>query len=274
MAVNWRAPIEWWKRLRPRRKLYIALGISATAILASIVLSTSRPFWQHLRVLAQTHKPGRILGSGVSVYGHVAFSRCGLRVALSVADAPRSHNTSDAGSAHVSNSPVRRIGAADHPDERSYCERTGGKQDPLIREEGPTGSLKPTKEELDAAKAWFAAAPPEVLGNIVALLNRLEAWSMYFTKELADPDVAFGPCAPWFCSTVIQYYAVLLVVRTRGSSGKFPNTVRLFEGWLSGLEEQARGLKEGDLLNQLATLQATGAPKKTLPPPLGTSLDV
>jgi hypothetical protein len=98
---------------------------------------------------------------------------------------------------------------------------------------------------------------------------------MYFTHQLANQDVAFGPCAPYYCSRVVQLYAYLLIARNADeSSGKYPNVVTLFTEWMAQLEHQKRGMEEGHLLEQLAKLQAKGSPRSKLRPPLGTQLEL
>jgi hypothetical protein len=125
---------------------------------------------------------------------------------------------------------------------------------------------------LAKAQAWCNLLPKPLLNDCIRFLNKLEAWAMYFTNGVADHDIAFGPCAPQYCSMIVQNYAVLLTLRVRASAGKYPNAVKLFQGWLAKLEQQAKGLKVDDLLKQLAQAQAKGV-KHTLPKPLGTEID-
>lgn len=128
-------------------------------------------------------------------------------------------------------------------------------------------------DDLARATAWRAKLPHELINASIKHLNRLEAWSMYFTEGLADHQVAFGPCAPVYCATIVQHYAVLLTIRAE-STGKYPNAVKLFLNWVALLEQEKRGLKAGDLLKQLLDLQkqSRGA-KDALPKPLGTQVD-
>ncbi len=132
-----------------------------------------------------------------------------------------------------------------------------------------------TREDLARAQEWFDSLPPEVRSACVALMNRMEAWAMYFTHQLAEADIAFGPCGPYFCSRVVQLYPYLLIARNRDqSSGNYPNVVALFKAWIAQLEEERRGLIRGQLLEQLAELQARGSPRSTLKPPLGTQVEL
>lgn len=128
-------------------------------------------------------------------------------------------------------------------------------------------------EHLERAIEWWSALPPETRHDCMKLLNRMEAWAMYFTNQLADPKVAFGPCGPFFCSLVIQLYAPLIILRQQDTSGNYPNTVKLFKAWMGEMEDQKRGLMEGELLQQLRALQARGSQATRLPDPLGTRLE-
>lgn len=85
------------------------------------------------------------------------------------------------------------------------------------------------KKEVEArerAAQWVAELSSELYGDCVRLLNRLEAWSMYFTKALADGKVAYGPCAPVYVAMVIQLYPLVVHVRALHQSGRFPKPRR------------------------------------------------
>jgi len=121
------------------------------------------------------------------------------------------------------------------------------------------------------AKAWWDALPPEVPKLIVEHMNALEAWAMYFTSGVADRDLAFGPCAPTYVTTVGRYYAFLLVLRSGQGAGKFPNTVLLFQEWYHKLDRERKDGEMKRLDEQMKQLQSKG-PGVTLPPMLGTKL--
>jgi len=124
--------------------------------------------------------------------------------------------------------------------------------------------------DLDAASMWCQELPEGTFGDCIVFLNRLEAWSMYFTSQLADPQIAFGPCASYFCSVVVQNYPVLLHVRNRAaSSGKYPNLVALYTAW----SEQIADEQLSKMLTSLQSLQRRGSPSSRLKSPLGTELD-
>lgn len=125
-----------------------------------------------------------------------------------------------------------------------------------------------------AAQAWIRLVPNDLFGHCIALLNRLEGWSMHFTKGLGDADSAFGPCAPAYCSMVMQLYPVLVVTRTKDSAGKYPNIVELFSSWYGAREDAAKRVKRAQLLEQLEKLQAEGPRGATIQPALGTDFEI
>lgn len=127
--------------------------------------------------------------------------------------------------------------------------------------------------DIRRAYTWYDSIPPPIRADCHTLLNRLEAWAMYFFHGLADSEVAFGPIAPYYCSRIIQLYPVLLITREFGDGGKYPNIVGLYKAWMAKLEHEQRGLEEGDLLRQLKDLQEKGSPSHKLQDPIGTKLD-
>lgn len=131
---------------------------------------------------------------------------------------------------------------------------------------GPTDGveLEPDKKDLTAAGAWVEALPLETYNRIIGLLNRLEAWSVYFTKGVADPDTAFGPIAPLLRAWVGQYYAVLLILRSGidKSAGKFPNLVQLYLQWTAKMDKQQLDRLHRDVVGQLEQAEARLAESK------------
>jgi hypothetical protein len=141
---------------------------------------------------------------------------------------------------------------------------------PLFVERADVVRFDPdTSEHLAAAQTWLHKMPADLHTDCIHLLNRLEAWSMYFTNGVADHEIAFGPCAPVFCSMIVRYYPILLVRRAGQGSGKFPNAVQLFKTWRAKLEAEQDGVKMQGLIEQMRDLQQRRANQPTLPPPLG-----
>lgn len=119
-------------------------------------------------------------------------------------------------------------------------------------------------------RKWIDGLPQGLYFEMIGFLNRVESWSMHFTHGLADERVAAGPCAPTFCSIVVQLYPVLVVQRAKASSGRYPNIVKLYRCWAERMDLDAKGEKERKLRDELGKLQAEGpGASSALEPPLG-----
>lgn len=127
-----------------------------------------------------------------------------------------------------------------------------------------TVQLEPDRENIAAAVQWTASLPNVSYGRIITLLNRLEAWSVYFTKGVADPDTAFGPIAPLLRSWVGQYYAVLLVLRSGvdKASGKYPNLIQLYLQWTAKMDKEQLARLHQDVAGQLEQAEVRLAQSK------------
>lgn len=127
-----------------------------------------------------------------------------------------------------------------------------------------TVELDPDKKNLATAKQWSASLPPNTFGHIITLLNRLEAWSVYFTKGVADADTAFGPIAPLVRSWTGQYYAVLLILRSGDdkASGKYPNLVQLYLQWTAKMDREQLARLHQDIAGQLEQAETRLAQSK------------
>lgn len=118
--------------------------------------------------------------------------------------------------------------------------------------------FNPDPTDLRLAKAWHASLSQDTYNNLANVLNRLEAWSVYFTEGVADAKVAFGPAAPLLRSWVAQYYAVLLLLRS-GSinvSGNFPNLIKLYTAWSAQMDAQQLARQHKDVEGQMQQAHA------------------
>lgn len=123
--------------------------------------------------------------------------------------------------------------------------------------------------QVKAATDWVNKTPIETLNKCIGLLNRMESWAMYFTQGLADASLAYQPCSPVYLSIVLQQYPLLVYLRAQSGSGRFPNTVQLFEAWFvaKNSHEQAENLKK--MAQAMQELREAGE-RASLKPPLGT----
>jgi hypothetical protein len=129
-------------------------------------------------------------------------------------------------------------------------------------------------DDITKAQQWMNALPAELRSMSIGLCNDFEAWSMHFTKRVADHEIAYGPCAVVLCLFVIQHFPVLLALRNGGAAGKYPNLIELYKDWLAQLEHENRGLVRGNLLKQAEEIEARmkKAPKSKLGKAIGTDL--
>ena len=124
-----------------------------------------------------------------------------------------------------------------------------------------------------ASKKWWDGVPLDTKNRIIFFLNDLEAWAMYFTHELAADDVVFGPCAPTFCSIVVQYAPWVIVARKEQYAGFYPNIVDLFRAWRAELDAKERGSKTEAWVRAAQAAEERHAQHK-LAAPLGTKVDI
>jgi hypothetical protein len=130
------------------------------------------------------------------------------------------------------------------------------------------------KVEEQKAIAWRNGLTGADHSVVVAVANRLEAWAMYFTTGVADHELAFGPCAPLYCSMLLQYYPLILASAASGS-GAFPNAKKLYTDWFNLLEQKRSGMKVEELTKQLRRIQEEAAKRggSSLPKVIGTDID-
>lgn len=129
----------------------------------------------------------------------------------------------------------------------------------------------PDPKDLDPARAWKTSLPPGAYNLIVGFLNRLEAWSVYFTAGVADHKVAFGPIAPVLRTWVGQYYPILLLARAELGSGTFPNLIKLYTVWSARMDEQQLARLHHDLVGQMDRTQSVLAQARL--PDVGPNFD-
>jgi hypothetical protein len=126
----------------------------------------------------------------------------------------------------------------------------------------------PDPKDVLPAATWARGLPDGQYVNILGFLNRLEAWCVYFTTGVADDTVAFGPVAPLLRAWVGQYYPVLLVERSAGRSGNFPNVIMLYKVWSARMEQEQLDRLHADLTQQLKR-QRSKSSQLTLPKIIG-----
>ena len=91
-------------------------------------------------------------------------------------------------------------------------------------------------QDSKGAQVWIQQMQSKQLGTIACkILNQCEAFAIYFATGAADEEVAFPVVGSIFCHEVEMFAPWLIAMRTHSSSdytsGKYANTVRLYEIW-------------------------------------------
>ena len=120
--------------------------------------------------------------------------------------------------------------------------------------EGEVGDFSPDSVNDATWGSFWGGAPyqPEAvqaLGIFHSLLNELEAFALYFTKGVADEEIAFGAVGRYFCVLVQQYYPVIAKSRTEKEEDTFQPIVDLYHIWHArvagpSLKKKAEAIKQ------------------------------
>ncbi len=125
--------------------------------------------------------------------------------------------------------------------------------------EGEVGDFSPDSVK-DAAlgRLWDDAhhqpKAAQALGVINSLLNELEAFALYFTKGVADEEIAFVAVGRYFCDLVRRYYPVIAKSRTEKQEDAFQPIVDLYHIWHARVAEPSLKKKAEAIKQELASL--------------------
>jgi len=74
----------------------------------------------------------------------------------------------------------------------------------------------------------------------LAAMNSIEAFSTYFTKGVADEEIAFSSLGSTFCHTVKSFSFIYCMLRNDESQDVLPyeNTIKLYDLWSSQLNSK------------------------------------
>jgi len=126
-------------------------------------------------------------------------------------------------------------------------------------------SLKNASE----AHAWIQQMQTKQLGATACkILNQCEAFAVYFATGAADEEVAYPVVGSLFCHEVEMFAPWLIAMRTHSASnytsGKYANTVRLYEIWADRIRVEEIEAQTKRTQQELGTL------KKEKIKPIGT----
>lgn len=83
------------------------------------------------------------------------------------------------------------------------------------------------------------------------LLNSIEAFSTYFTKGIADEEIAFSAVGLTFCNTIESLHFDIAICRKKEEEYSFQNLVSLYEIWSSRLKKEKLSREKDEILNQI-----------------------
>jgi len=89
------------------------------------------------------------------------------------------------------------------------------------------------KDFLDA----FLKKPDNIALLELEIVNRLEAFSVYFIKGIADEKIAFNSIGRAFCDSVRRFYPIITLLRGRKNPNKpYEILIQLYRCWEQRLE--------------------------------------
>ena len=114
----------------------------------------------------------------------------------------------------------------------------------LIEEMGKDEYIKATKERI------------KLMSLSLATLNSMEAFSVYFIKEVADEEIAFSSIGRTFTESVENLYFDLANCRKKEDSNSFQNLIELYGIWKSKLSKEKLENDQLDLAKQLEAIES------------------
>lgn len=76
------------------------------------------------------------------------------------------------------------------------------------------------------------------LHEILEILNSMEAFSIYFTKGVADEEIAYSSVGRTFCHSVENYSTDICFLRKNDETSAFNNLVKLYSIWNSRVKSE------------------------------------
>jgi len=86
------------------------------------------------------------------------------------------------------------------------------------------------------ATEWFSKNDGET-NLCVNILNSLESFAIYFTKGVADEEIAFSSVGLTYCDSVRDLYPLIAVIRSKAEPKHFEHIVVLYKLWSDRLEK-------------------------------------
>lgn len=95
----------------------------------------------------------------------------------------------------------------------------------------------------------------KLITPMLKALNAMEAFSVYFTKGVADEEIAYSSVGRTFCSSVESLYFDIATCITKGEDHTFQNIIGLYKIWSSRLKKEKLDKDKEDILNKLSQIK-------------------
>ena len=100
---------------------------------------------------------------------------------------------------------------------------------------------------------------------VLRVINSMEAFSTYFTKGVADEEIAYSAVGRTFCNSIEGLYFDIATCLKKDEDSSFQNIIRLYQIWSARLKKEKLYKDKEKILNQITTI---GEDKKV--DPIGT----
>ena len=116
-------------------------------------------------------------------------------------------------------------------------------------------------KDSDGADRWLKEIQKNGLTHdVIILLNQLEGFAIYFANGAADEGVAFPVGGIPFCNYVGTFAPFIVACRNGAAagvtSGKFPNTIKLFSIWTDRTRKEQIDAETEKMKAERATLRS------------------
>lgn len=115
--------------------------------------------------------------------------------------------------------------------------------------------LKMSREDFDK---WYenVKSDPGKSEKTISILNKLETFSIYFIKGIADESVAFSSMSISFCEIVEDLYPLICIYREDNRENSyFTNLAELYKLWKERIESINSYIVKDSLEKQLSNLK-------------------
>jgi hypothetical protein len=98
----------------------------------------------------------------------------------------------------------------------------------------------------------------KVMIPILRVLNSLEAFSTYFTKRVADEEIAYSAVGRTFCATIEEHhFDISLILGSEHEDKAYQNLISLYRLWSARIKKEQLSLQKEKILTELEAIKDT-----------------